>query len=66
MLHLTHNDESDKRYVLELSWITEGTQFKHQRVPKDLQAKAEEEALASIEQDQMGSDDDEDDDDDDE
>ena len=49
MLQLTHDNESDKKYEVELSWITEGTNFKHQKVPEDLYNTAMEEAKASIE-----------------
>jgi len=47
MLHLCHEDmQEDKRYELEMSWISEGTGFKHQTVPAELVAAAGKEALA--------------------
>ena len=49
MLQLTHDNESDKNYAVELSWITDETKHKHQKVPEDLYNKAMEEAKASIE-----------------
>ena len=49
---MTHDDASDdKRYEIELSWICEATNFKHQRVSQEQIDQATKEALASIEQD---------------
>ena len=49
MLQKTHENDSDKKFDVELSWLTEGTGFQHQRVPEDLYNTAMEEAKASIE-----------------
>ena len=49
---MTHDDNAeDKRYEIELSWISEATNFQHQRCPQELVEQATKEALASIEQD---------------
>jgi len=41
MLHLCHDDSEDKRYQLELSWVTDGTDHVHKRVPDILMEQAE-------------------------
>jgi len=54
MLHLSHEEFKDKKYELEITWICDATNQKHEKIPKDLQAEIEKQALESIEQDQMG------------
>ena len=53
MLKKTNDEDSDKQYQLELSWISVGTNYKHQRVPQELLEQALEQAAQSIEQDEM-------------
>jgi len=36
MLHLCHDDNEDKRYQLELSWITEDTKYIHKKVSAEV------------------------------
>lgn len=53
-LNLTHEESRDKKYEIELSWVSEKTGFTHQAVPQKLIDEAVEKALASIDEDQMG------------
>lgn len=48
VLHKVH-DEKDKEFELEMSWICPNSNYEHAVVPKDLLAKAEEEAKQAIE-----------------
>lgn len=52
-LNLTHEESLEKKYEIELSWITERTGYVHQAVPKALVDDAVAKALAAIEEDQM-------------
>lgn len=54
MLRLCHEDHGDKRYEMEMSWLTEGTKFQQEMVPKELRDKAIKEAISKIEEEQMG------------
>jgi hypothetical protein len=64
-LHQSHEEFKEKKFEIELSWICEKTDRKHQVVPKDIrviikksfvifQAKAEEAALEAIEREERG------------
>lgn len=57
MLHLCHDDNEDKRYQLELSWITEDTKYIHKKVSAEVIKAVEVQALEMIEKDAMGDDD---------
>jgi hypothetical protein len=43
----------EKKYEIEMSWISEKTGFVHQPVPKRLIEEAVTKALTAIEEDQM-------------
>jgi 20S proteasome subunit alpha 7 len=56
IIYLVHDDVKDKDFELELSWISvEGTQGRHERVPRDVLEEAETWAKAST-QDEMEED----------
>ena len=50
---LTHEETKEKKYEIELSWITKNNDYVHQLVPRDEAREAEEKALAEIENEQM-------------
>lgn len=62
IIHLLHDEVKDKPFELELSWICEASQWKHQLVPSQINAEAQAWAKKSIEDDEMEDDDDEDED----
>jgi len=35
-LHLCHEEFKDKRFEIELSWITQETNFEHEMIPREL------------------------------
>ncbi|KAI8364435.1 nucleophile aminohydrolase [Blakeslea trispora] len=41
IIHTCHDDAKDKDFELELSWICPESHYKHQFVPKEIQAEAE-------------------------
>ncbi|OBZ83034.1 Proteasome subunit alpha type-3 [Choanephora cucurbitarum] len=41
IIHTCHDDAKDKEFELELSWICAESHYKHQFVPKEIQAEAE-------------------------
>ena len=45
-----HNASKEKSFELEMSWICEQSQWKHQLVPMDLLCQAEDYAKASLEE----------------
>ena len=49
IIHQVHDENKDKQFELEMSWIGPETDFQHQRVPADMLAEAEAEAKAAIE-----------------
>ena len=59
-----HDDVKDKPYVLEMSWITEATGFKHCMVDDAVVQAARVDAETAIKAEEEESDDDDDDDDD--
>jgi len=63
ILHTTHDEMKDKPFELEMSWLSEGTGWKHQPVPRDVVATADATAKAQIEEEEMGSSDSDDDED---
>lgn len=64
-LLITHEESQEKPYKLEMSWVTEDTEWKHKRVSEEQILAAQEWAKQSIEEDDESSDDDSSDDDDD-
>jgi 20S proteasome subunit alpha 7 len=53
----THEEGSEnKKFELELSWICDKSQNRHQNVPKEIAREAEKKALAAIEAEEMGDD----------
>ena len=65
ILHLTHDENKDKDFELEMGWICEESGWQFQRVPLDLRDQANREAREEIE-DEEGEDSSSDDEDDDE
>jgi 20S proteasome subunit alpha 7 len=59
-LHTVHDDTKDKPMEIEMSWISEASGWRHQFIPKDVQAEAITWAKAQIAAEEMGSDDDDD------
>ncbi|KAM7199280.1 Nucleophile aminohydrolase [Rhypophila sp. PSN 637] len=62
IIYIAHDDNKDKDFELEMSWISGSdgpTKGKHVEVPKDLQAEAEGLARKAIEKDLEGDDEDE-------
>jgi 20S proteasome subunit alpha 7 len=62
-LHTVHDSVKDKPFELELSWVAEGTGWRHEQVPAAKVAAADAWAKAQIEAEEMGDDDDDDGDD---
>jgi 20S proteasome subunit alpha 7 len=60
ILHTVHDDTKDKPMEIEMSWISEASGWRHQFIPKDVQAEAITWAKAQIAAEEMGSDDDDD------
>ena len=58
IIHTVHDEVKDKSFVLEMSWVTEATNGKHQWVPKDIIEAAETHAKETLQEEV--SDDDED------
>lgn len=58
IIHTVHDEVKDKSFVLEMSWVTEATNGKHQWVPKDIIEAADKHAKETMEED--SSEDDED------
>ena len=48
-IHLVHEDNKEKEFELEMSWMGEETQGIFLTVPKDLHQEAEEKAKAALE-----------------
>ena len=48
-IHLVHEDNKEKEFELEMSWMGEETQGNFLTVPKDLRQEAEEKAKAALE-----------------
>lgn len=51
-IHMVHDENKDREYELELSWVSAETGMKHQMVPKDLYEEAKAYAQSST-QDEM-------------
>lgn len=50
-IHTIHDDVKDKEFVLEMSWVCEESNGKHEFIPADVVAKAETQAKKEIEDD---------------
>jgi len=51
IIYIVHDEVKDKSFELELSWIGEHTQGRHERVPKDVYTEAETYAKAALDED---------------
>ena len=51
IIYKCHDETKDKHFVLELSWIGEDTNGRHELVPEDVKTRAEENARAALESD---------------
>jgi 20S proteasome subunit alpha 7 len=49
---MLHDESKDKPFELELSWLSEATQWKHKGVPKDVIASSVEWAKAQLEEEE--------------
>lgn len=49
-IYLVHDDNKDREFELEMTWVGPETGFKHAAVPADLLAEAEEKAKAALEE----------------
>lgn len=50
IVHLVHDDNKDKDFELEMTWVCAESKFKHALVPADLLKEAEEKAKAALEE----------------
>ncbi|TXT10675.1 hypothetical protein VHUM_02180 [Vanrija humicola] len=50
IIYLVHDDNKDKDFELEMTWVSPESGFKHQTVPADLLAEAEAAAKAALEE----------------
>lgn len=58
IIYTLHDESKDKPFELEMSWLCEGTGWKHAGVPKDVIAEATEWAKREIEEAEEESEDD--------
>lgn len=49
-IHLVHDENKDKDFELEMTWVSEASGWKHAAVPADLLAEAEVKAKAALEE----------------
>lgn len=49
-MHLVHDDNKDKDFELEMTWVCEASGWKHASVPSDLLVEAERKAKAALEE----------------
>merc|ERR1712216_298188 len=63
IIHDVHDDVKDKDFELELSWICDETNGKHELVPKEVRDEISERAKAALEEEDEDDDDDDDEDD---
>ena len=49
-IHLVHDDNKDKDFELEMTWICAESGMKHALVPKELMVEAEAKAKAALEE----------------
>ncbi|KAK1921398.1 nucleophile aminohydrolase [Papiliotrema laurentii] len=50
IIHLVHDDNKDKDFELEMTWVCEESGWKHQSVPADLLKEADEKGRAALEE----------------
>jgi 20S proteasome subunit alpha 7 len=60
IVHALHDGAKDKPFELEMSWLCEGSGWKHEGVPRDVISAAVEWAKKEIDEDADGDDDDDD------
>lgn len=60
IIYANHDDMKDKLFYLEMSWVCEETEGKHQLVPRELVTEAEELAKKALKEDAFSDDDSED------
>ena len=53
ILILTHEETREKKFELEMSWLTKENNYKHEMVPRELRDAAEARATARIEEEQQ-------------
>ncbi|EGR32938.1 proteasome subunit alpha type 3, putative [Ichthyophthirius multifiliis] len=53
ILNLTHEDVKEKKYLYEISWICQESNFQHKLIPKDLREQSERQALEMIDDDEQ-------------
>lgn len=49
-IHLVHDDNKDKEFELEMTWVCEASGWKHAAVPQELLVEAERKARAALEE----------------
>lgn len=49
-IYIVHDEVKDKQFELELSWVGEETEGRHEWVPKDLREEAEKLAKEALRQ----------------
>ena len=49
-VHLVHDDNKDKDFELEMTWICEESKWKHAAVPADLLKEADDKGRAALEE----------------
>ena len=49
-IHLVHDDNKDKEFELEMTWISPESGMKHSAVPADLLAEANAKGKAALEE----------------
>ena len=49
-IHLVHDDNKDKEFELEMTWISPESAMKHTAVPADLLAEADAKGKAALEE----------------
>ena len=49
-IHLVHDDNKDKEFELEMTWVCPESKGRHAAVPVDLLAEAETKAKAALEE----------------
>jgi 20S proteasome subunit alpha 7 len=52
IVHMLHDENKDKPFELEISWVTKATQWKHQGVPSDVIAASVEWAKEQLEEEE--------------
>jgi len=56
IIYLVHDEVKDRHFELELSWVCNESEGRHQRVPKELYVEAERYAKAALEEDSSDED----------